>query len=367
MSPSYYPSLQDQPSHRGLSLNGYMMMLIAAILLPMLALVAIIAWDYGTAARRTIEAQRLDVAGNLEIMIDREIERTVGFLDGLSNATGLRTNRADVVERVTFLARDRGFTALGVYDLNGQPMAASAGLSPRVSAEMVGLAEIKSGRRHFVSNLIADAGERPGLFFVSVPMRVEGRVVAMLSGGMSPSRLQRLFAEAGLRDGWNAGIVDRNGILLARSRQPEIFVGLEAQKPMVEAARGTAVSGLFDVIDRDGVSVKNAFERSSTTGWTAAVAVPSDIVEAPLRRTALIMTATGVVMTLLSLVAAFAVSSHLSRAIRRLGIAAVAIASGDHVAMPESNISELRDASRSIAVTGALARQDRRANIKSVP
>ena len=31
----------------GLSLNGYMMRLIAAIMLPMLILVAIIAWDYG--------------------------------------------------------------------------------------------------------------------------------------------------------------------------------------------------------------------------------------------------------------------------------------------------------------------------------
>ena len=67
----------------------------------------------------------------------------------------------------------------------------------------------------------------------------------------------------------------------------------------------------------------------------------------------------------MSLLLAFLVASHLSRAIQRLGIAAVAIASGDVVRMPASNIAELQDVSRSIEVTGAVARRNRRANITS--
>ena len=43
---------------------------LAAVLLPMLTLVAIVAWEYGSAARHTIEAQRLDVANNLRILIE---------------------------------------------------------------------------------------------------------------------------------------------------------------------------------------------------------------------------------------------------------------------------------------------------------
>ena len=55
MAPVLYPSLQrDRPSQGVLSIRGYMMLLIAAILLPMLTLVAIVAWEYGTAARHTI-------------------------------------------------------------------------------------------------------------------------------------------------------------------------------------------------------------------------------------------------------------------------------------------------------------------------
>jgi len=96
------------------------------------------------------------------------------------------------------------------------------------------------------------------------------------------------------------------------------------------------------------------------------VAVPAVIVDAPLWRSALMMIAIGVVLTVLSLALALTVASYLSRAIQRLGIAAVAIASGDVVRMPASNIAELRDVSRSIEVTGAVARRNRRADIKSV-
>jgi hypothetical protein len=363
MPPVFYPSLHDRPREAGFSLAGYMTLLIAVIMLPMLALVTIVAWDYGTAARRTIEAQRLDVANNIKILIDREIDQTAGFLDGLANAQGLRSGRREVVDRVMPLARDRGFQSLVVYDLNGTATPVSTAVAPTVPAESVGLPEIKAGARFFVSNLIADAGDRPGLYFVSVPIMDEGKVVAILAGGLQPRRLQRLLFEAGLREGWQAGIVDRNAILLARDRLPEMYVGVVAQGPMVAAVRSGKPSGLFDVIDRTGVSVKNSFERSSTTGWLVGVAVPTVVVNSPLWETALIMTVIGIVMTLVSLVLAILVASHLSRSIRRLGIAAVAIASGDVVRMPASNIAELRDVSRSIEVTGAVARRDRREKI----
>jgi hypothetical protein len=284
-----YPSLQhDRPSQGVLSIRGYMMLLIAAILLPMLTLVAIVAWEYGTAARHTIEAQRLDVANNLRILIDREIDHTAGFLDGLSNAPGLRTNNAGVIERVSAMARERGFQS---------PEGSHA-----VPPESVGVAEIKAGGKIFVSNLVATAGDKPGLYFVSVPMFADGQVVAVLSGGLPARRLQRLFSEAGLRNGWSAGIVDRTGILLARSKNPEKFAGLPAQLPMYDYARGTSARGLYQIVDRDGINVKNAYERSATSSWSVSIAVPTVVVDAPLWQSALTMTSIGVVLTLVSLV-----------------------------------------------------------------
>jgi hypothetical protein len=367
MDPVASLSLTDRPrggnsGGGGRSLSGYMMLLIAAIMLPMLTLVAILARDYGSAAQRTIEAQRLDVATNIKILIDREIDQTAGFLDGISNAPRLRGNDSAFIEKVTAVARQRGYHSLAVYDLDGRLTLASKDAGAPQPAVAVGLAEIKAGRKLFVSNLLARPGEALGFYYVSVPIVDEGAVVAMLTAGLPPQRLQRLLFEAGLREGWSAGIADREGTLLARSRLPERYVGGPAQEPMMEAARGGKPEGIFDVVDRDGIEVKNAFERSATTGWVAGVAVPAVIVDAPLWHTAAIMIVIGVVLTLLSLLLAFVVATHLSRAIQRLGIAAVAIASGDVVSMPASHIAELRDVSRSIEVTGAIARRGRQAD-----
>ena len=361
MAPVFYPPLHTKTTGGGLSLAGYMLLLIAAIMLPMLILIAIVARDYGSAARRTIEAQRLDVASNIKILIEREIDQTAGFLDGISNAPLLRTGNVEFIERVTAVARQRGYHSITVYDLEGRPTLVSAALGRPVPAANVGLDEIKAGSAVFVSNLMVNAGEKPGLYFVSVPISDEGTVVAMLTAGLPPQRLQRLLFEAGLREGWSAAIVDRDGTLLARSRLAERYVGTPAQAPMVEIARSGRDEGLFDVVDRDGIDVKNSFERSPTSGWVVSVAVPAVIVDAPLWQTAIIMMVVGGVLTLVSLVLASMVASHLSRAIRRLGMAAVAIASGDAVRMPATHIAELRDVSRSIEVTGAVARRDQMA------
>jgi hypothetical protein len=357
MSPIYSPGLEAaRPTKAGLSIQGYMLLLIAAIMLPMLALVATVAWDYGVAARSTIEAERLDVANNLKFMIDREIDQTEGFLDGISNAPQLRSGDPVIVPHIAMLARNRGFQVLLVNDLEGHQTIATAELPTPVSAEQLGLADIVAGKKVFVSSLIHEVDGKPGLYFVSVPILVDGKAVAMLSGGLRPGRLQRLFHEAGLREGWSAGIVDRNGVLLARSKQPEKFVGMMAQQPMADVVRAGRTQGLFDVVDREGVKVKNAYERSST-GWTAGVAVPAEVVDAPLWRTAMVMVSIGAGFTLLSLLLALVIASYLSRDIRRLGIAAVAVAGGDTVKMPDSNIIELQDASRSLEITGALARR----------
>lgn len=358
MAPLPYPVAEGR-SAEALSLNGYMMRLIAVVLLPMLVLVAIVAWNYGHAARRTIEAQRLDIANNIRIMIDRETDRAVGFLDGLSLAPGLRTGSATIVNRVTAMALERGFSTLTLYGLDGQPVMSSTAPFRPVAAERVGLPAIAAGAPHFVSGLIA-TGERPGLYFVSVPVRDGGKLVGVLTGGLPPGRLQGMLSASGLPRGWTASIVDRSGILLARSSQPERYVGLEAVRPTAEVARGVAADGLYDEINREGVAIENSFQRSVTSGWVADVGVPTEIVEAPLWHTAMIMTVIGVVLTLLSLALAFAVASTFSRAVHRLGMAAVAIASGDAVQMPASNIAELRDVSHAMEVTGEVARRSKR-------
>jgi hypothetical protein len=356
-------SPQPAPPGRAIArlftIRSYLLLMLAAILLPMMALVGVLAWDYGVAERRTIEAERLDAASNLMHLMDREIGETTGFLEGLATSLAQHPANPRIADSAVIAALVQGFDVLAVHDRTGRllfvaPTTVEAGLVP---AQDLGVADVVAGQKSFVSDFVAGTGGyKPGLFFVSVPVVIDGRVALVLSGGLPVSRLQPLMAEAGLREGWLAAIVDRKGTILARRDRPDLYVGGPAQKPMVEVARGGRTSGLFDVVSRDGVDVKNAFRRSAVSGWTASVAVAAAVVDAPLHRTAVIMAAIGLALTLVSLLLGSLVASRISRAVQQLGMASAAFASGHAVPLPTSMLTELQDVAEVLEVAAERAR-----------
>jgi hypothetical protein len=346
------------------SIRSYLQLLIAAILVPMLVLVAYLAWHYGSASRRTIEAQRLDVVSNLTHLTDREIQATSAFLTGVATSPGLQVGNPETQRRVTYVALGAGFVGLGIFDASGRLIFSEpAAVRPAFAdAASVGAPIVLAGRRFYVSDLVS-AGDAK-LFVVSVPIVVEGKVAFVLSGALPVQRLQKLFAEsglrggeAGLRDAWSAGMVDRKGTILARSQRPEAYVGQPAQAPMIEAATGEATSGLFDVMSRDGIDIKNAFQRISEVGWTVGVAVPAAVVNATLWDTALSMTAIGLGLTLLSVLLGSLVASRIAHGVHQLGHAAVGLASGDIVPLQVSRTAQLSDVSHALEAAAAAAQR----------
>ena len=112
-----------------------------------------------------------------------------GFLSGFSISPRFQAGEPIIVQRVTSVARERGFQMLAVYDRTGQLVFASPADDKALvaSAERAGVAEVVGGRKVFVSDLQANATAKPGLFFISVPVVVDGRVALVLSGGVSRS------------------------------------------------------------------------------------------------------------------------------------------------------------------------------------
>ncbi len=118
--------------------------------------------------------------------------------------------------------------------------------------------------------------------------------------------------------------------------------------------RGNRWAGLFDVVSRDGIVLKNSFRKSDMTGWTVGVAVPSVVVNASLWSTAVILAAVGFVLTLISLGLAILVARRISRDVNNIGHAVVAYASGDVVPLPTATLTELRDVLRVVEAAAAI-------------
>jgi hypothetical protein len=334
---------------RYLSIRLHLMLLVGTILLPVLGLVAVLSWHYVVAARQTIAAQRLDVANNLMNLVERETASIGGFLEGLAASKGFLDGDSSAVELAAELAHARGFDSVAVFDTAGRRLLTALPGTHQAfpTADQAGVSRAVSRDRAVVSDLQVSPGTSP-LFFVSVPVSLHGRPKVIISGGVSASRLQGLFIEAGLREDWRAGIVDRAGAIVARSREAAEYVGKPAQQPMIQAARGREDSGVFDVVSRDGVEVRNAFRRSPLTNWTVGVAVPASVEDAPLWSTGLSMTALGLGVILVGLVLSATIANRISHAVRMIGRAVVALVTDDSVPLPKGTLVELRDVLRLI-------------------
>jgi hypothetical protein len=210
------------------------------------------------------------------------------------------------------------------------------------ASERIGVSHAIAQNRMVLSDLQSGPAKQH-LFFVSVPVSLRGQSTVVVSGGVAASSLRRLFAEAGLREGWRATIVDHTGTIMAHSREPEIYVGKPAQQPMIDAAQGPESFGLFDVVSRDGLEVRNSFRRSPITGWTVGVAVPALIENAPYWSTGLSLGAVGVCFILLGVGLATGVAYRITYAVRAIGRAVVAILTNDSVPLPGATLLEFRD------------------------
>jgi len=359
MSDDFLHSRSTRAAYGFPSIRSYLMLLIAAVLVPMLAQVAVLAWYYGVACQQTIEAQRLDVANNLTYLVDRDIEATAGYLRGMAVRRAFQIDRMEAIERAGNEAIDYGFQALALFEPNGKLKFVSPANMEASFAKPAefGVSEIIGGRHLFVSNLLSFDGGKTPVYTISVPIVIDGKVAFVLIGAMAAKRLQPLFAEAGLRDAWTAGVVDRKGVIMARSARPEAFVGVVAQSPMVQATNSGHAWGVFDVISRDGIPIKNTFVRSKVSGWTAGVAVPAAIVNAPLWQSMIFMSAIGLGLTLIAVLAAGLVANRIARAVHQLGRAAVAFAAGDVVPVQISNTAHIEDISQALEAAAETARQ----------
>ena len=117
---------------------------------------------------------------------------------------------------------------------------------------------------------------------------------------MQPKIFQPLIAEAMLPGGWLAGIVDRNGNFVARSRDHDSNVGRKAS-PGFQAVARASPEGLHEFPSLEGEPIANAHVTSRLSGWALGLAAPISLFEAPVRRTAIAAALWGLAATLLSL------------------------------------------------------------------
>ena len=153
-----------------------------------------------------------------------------------------------------------------------------------------------------ISDLIMGAVLQRPILTVGVPVFRDGEVVYVLAMGLGPEVLSALLQDQKLSPDWTAAILDRKGIIVGRNRELDRFLG-QPVAPMLRQKLSARPSRAGSPTSRVmGIPVYSTFRRSTMTGWTVAIGLPREFVDAPLRRAQWIAFGGGAAVLALSLV-----------------------------------------------------------------
>ena len=102
-----------------------------------------------------------------------------------------------------------------------------------------------------------------------------------------------------------------------------------------------AAENWFPGVTKEGIAVYSGFRRSPISGWTVAIGLPREFVDAPLRRARWIAFGGGAASLLLSLALAWWMARAIRRPVGALRVATKALGNGEPVGPLIGGITEL--------------------------
>jgi PAS domain S-box-containing protein len=341
---------------RARGIRAHVALLGAVCILPLLAVSLFVTWRLADAERGARREQMLGTAHALSAAIDLKLQNAFAVLSALATSPALSPDTlAEFYRQCATVAAEHNARIL-LVDADGHELL-NTGEKPGPTGRRLLVRDrfdhsVQTGSPG-VSDLIAiNHGPQITTYF---PVLRDGRR-AVLMMSFAVGELARVLAEQNLPPTWTVALIDRQGLILARSKAMAQFVG----KPLVPAIRAhltPADAGTFEAAMPDGNTVFGAFVRSPFSGWGVVIGIPAAEINGPLMRSFGQIGFAAVGLLLLSLALAGLVGGHLARSLDRLSQAALALA-GDLPWVPfRSTIREVNDVVAAHQAADSLLRQ----------
>jgi signal transduction histidine kinase len=307
-------------------IRSRLLLLVSAVLLPGLVGAAIaLAYIYRE-EHDFNHASMSETSRALALALDREMARREAILQTLADAQALhRGEMRRFYDHVSDVAKRTGSTII-LSDLAGQQIVNTRlpfGVKLPVNLAIEREYRAAHGNEGtYISDLYMAPITHSGYnFAVEVPVRHDGRIVYLLSLTASSGQMQKVLSEGRLPPGWLATLIDRNGVVAARSMEHEKFAGSRVGRDLLDKVSASA-QGVHEGVTLGGVPVTVFFSRAPTSQWTFLLSVPrSELYGGAYRATAL-LAAISLIMLALGLGAAFFVARRVSRPVESLREAA---------------------------------------------
>jgi signal transduction histidine kinase/ActR/RegA family two-component response regulator len=355
-----------------LPLRWHLVRLAVGTLLPAVVFAAIVVFQLARLEHKAVERRAIQSARSLATAFEREMSSSIRTLQALAESAHLdqgeleaflaeseRVRRTQPAWKHVLLISPEGQLLLNTSYPWGAPL-------PRV-AEKESFARVLETRQPAVGGVAVGMGARRALAFpVRVPVMRGGELRYVLTAVITPESLTDVVASpSATSEEWTRTLVDQQGKVAARTREPTRFVGQQAT-PSFQANTRASLEGVYTDMSMDGAPVYVAFSRSQPSDWTAAIVSPRRLLDAPVRDSMLAVGGLGLVLLLASASGAWVFSRRLERSMTQSTDAAASLALGNRPHMEPSSVRELTQLGEALERSGQLLRereQERDANL----
>jgi two-component sensor histidine kinase len=297
------------------------MLLALAVALPFMLLTAGIVWQLAKNERETRREAILFSTRTLMNAVDTILNKQIAVGQMLATSPALENDDFPAFrQEAERAAKGLGGGWVVLSQENGQQLV-NLKLPPDAPLPIrqgvaLGRRTIELGRVQ-ISDVFGGAVLKSPVVTVEVPVLRQGKPPLCISIVMQPSIFLALFEQWNLPEGWLAGLIDRNGNFIARSRNHDQNVGRPASEGFRTASH-SAAQGWNEMLSIEGGTIANAHVTSPLSGWVVGLAADKTLFEAPVRNTILLAALAGGATTLLSLLLAVWSARRIARPIEQI-------------------------------------------------
>ncbi len=327
--------------------------LVLSVLIPAFIAAMLAVWYVYRDEQMAQEARFLATTRAFSHLVDNELKSRQRILQTIANSPALADGNLEAFYAFAKNNAPTEDTTIILFDRTGRQLINTrAPLGAPLPAQRASTMEALMQRHGVLSPLVSDVffaplGKRYD-FSIQVPYMERGEVRYFVAMGLNAAALQQLMAQQNLPQDWLSVIVDRKGVLVARSRDPEKFVGKPADESLQQKF-STQVSGTTRSVTLDGVPVKTFFYRVPSADWTVVLSIPETEVRRSAVRGAVVFASTSLLILGLALVVARRIGLGVIARMRRLELAAEALGRGERVAYEPLGLVEVDEVGRRIA------------------
>jgi signal transduction histidine kinase/CheY-like chemotaxis protein len=342
-------------------IRNRLLILILSILVPAFCAATLAVGYVYVEERRAQENSVTEAVRAFALLVDNELETKEGILHALASSPTLARGELPEFYRHAKQLAPTPDSVIVLQTLDGRQLLNTrvplgTPLPTRRSSNIKELMDRYGEGRTLVSDLFKAPLGGHYDFVVQVPVRVDGAIRYFLAMGVTASSLQPLLARQRFPAEWIGVIVDRQGRIVARSRDAEQLRGRFVSETAQRQFATGADEGVFSGINLVGTPVQAFYSSLPSARWRVMISIPkSELRRVPLHAAAY-LAAIMAVLLVLAVVLARRFGRHAIVPIEYLGHSAEELGQGQEVKYVPQQIEEIDAVARRMAEASARIR-----------